>query len=67
MNLGSVSNSHRADRCATYATIDATENHHQVVPRIVDYDHDAFVRRLDEVGHRSADYVQQFQIVRDST
>ena len=67
VNLGSVSNSHRADRCATYAIIDATEHHHQVMPRIVDYDHDAFVRRLDEVGHPSADYLQQFQIVRDST
>ena len=52
---------------ATYAIIDATENRHQVVPRVVDYDHDAFVRKLYEVGHPSADYLQQFQIVLDST
>ena len=66
VNLGSVSNSHRGDRCATYAIIDATEHHRQDMPRVIDYDHGGFICRLDDVQYPSADYLKQFNVVRTS-
>ena len=66
VNLGSVSNSHRGDRCATYAIIDATEHHRQDMPRVIDDDHDGFICRLDDVQYPSADYLKQFNVVRTS-
>lgn len=60
VNLGSVSNSHRADRCATYALLHVDNSDHRLERRTVDYDHHLEVRALERVHHPAADYIRNF-------
>ena len=63
VNLGSVSNSHRPDRAATYVLIDADERGYTLRHRVVDYDHSAAIRAIDAVAHPSAEFLKRFQVV----
>jgi hypothetical protein len=60
INLGSVSNPNRADRCATYAIVHDDLDTHRVEHRIVDYDRSAVLRAIDEVAHPSGGYLRKF-------
>jgi predicted phosphodiesterase len=60
VNLGSVSNSSRLDRCATYAIIHDDGDTHRIEHRIVDYDRSAVLRALDEVAHPARTYLRKF-------
>ena len=63
VNLGSVSNSQRADRKASFVVVDADEHRHTVQHRFVDYDHDAASAAIDAVAHPAANFLKQFQVV----
>lgn len=54
VNLGSLSNPNRADRCATYCVLTCDSGSHEVHHRIVDYDHRAELDALDRVRHPAA-------------
>jgi hypothetical protein len=60
VNLGSVSNSSRADRCASYAIIHDDGDTHRIEHRVVDYDRSTVVRALDEVAHPASGYLRKF-------
>jgi diadenosine tetraphosphatase ApaH/serine/threonine PP2A family protein phosphatase len=68
VNPGSVGNSHRPDRCATYALLHADgatpRSEPRIGPRIehrvVDYDHGAELAMLARVRHPAADHIAQF-------
>ena len=60
VNLGSVSNSSRPDRAATYVQLDIDRDRHSIVHRVVDYDHGAVVSAIDEVAHPAGSYLKRF-------
>jgi diadenosine tetraphosphatase ApaH/serine/threonine PP2A family protein phosphatase len=51
VNLGSVSNSSRVDKSATYAIIHDDGATYRIEHRVVDYDHSTVLRALEEVAH----------------
>lgn len=60
INLGSVSNSSRADRAATYSILNFDSVGHHFEPRVVDYNHDAELAAIDAAHHPAGDYIRQF-------
>ena len=60
VNLGSVSNPSRADRCATYAIVHIDADIHRIEQRVVDYDHAAVLRAIDDVAHPAGQYLRSF-------
>jgi predicted phosphodiesterase len=60
VNLGSVSNSNRADRCATYALLHIAADSHRLEPRVVEYDHTAELDALESARHPASEYVARF-------
>jgi predicted phosphodiesterase len=60
VNLGSVSNSTRDDRCATYAVVHIEPGEHRIEQRVVDYDHSTEVYAIDRVRHPAAGYLRRF-------
>jgi putative phosphoesterase len=60
VNLGSVSNPTRADKCATYVILNADEDGYAIEHRTVSYDIAAVLARLDEVKHPAASYLKHF-------
>jgi predicted phosphodiesterase len=62
INLGSVSNAHRPDRAATYGILRCWATGYEYVPRIVPYDHEAVLRRIDEVVHPASTFLKRFQV-----
>ncbi|HEX5096367.1 MAG TPA: metallophosphoesterase family protein [Acidimicrobiia bacterium] len=63
VNLGSVGNSKRADRRASYVVVDADEHGHTIEHRLVDYDHEAVCAAIDAVAHPAGHYLKTFQVV----
>jgi predicted phosphodiesterase len=63
VNLGSVSNSNRPDRRASYVVLNGDESGHRIEHRTVDYDHGAVLRAIDAVSHPSPHFLKQFQQV----
>jgi predicted phosphodiesterase len=64
VNLGSVSNPKRSDRCATYVVVASRDDACSIEHRLVDYDHDAVIAAVDECRHPAADYIKKWQLVR---
>ena len=62
VNLGSLSNPNRADRCATYCVLASDSGSHEVHHRIVDYDHRAELDALHRVRHPASGYIQRFHL-----
>jgi predicted phosphodiesterase len=62
VNLGSLSNPNRADRCATYCALMWDSDRHEVHHRIVDYDHRAELEALDLVRHPASGYLRRFHL-----
>jgi diadenosine tetraphosphatase ApaH/serine/threonine PP2A family protein phosphatase len=60
VNLGSVSNSLRSDRCATYAIVHDEGDTHRIEHRVVNYDRSAVLRSLDAVAHPARGYLHRF-------
>jgi predicted phosphodiesterase len=60
VNLGSVSNSHRPDRAATYAILDVSADRHTVVHRVVRYELGLALRAIHDAHHPAAGFLQQF-------
>ena len=61
VNLGSVSNSNRPDRKASYVVVTANETTYDVAHRTVQYDHQEVIAALDAVHHPAGEYLKQFQ------
>ena len=57
VNDGSVSNPITTDLRASYVIVHADRHGHRVEHRRVAYDHDAVIRRLQEVGHPAGAFV----------
>jgi predicted phosphodiesterase len=60
VNLGSVSNPHRADGCATYVTVEVRADSHELEHHVVDYDRQAVLDQLDAVRHPAGGYLRCF-------
>jgi predicted phosphodiesterase len=60
VNLGSVSNPTRADRCATYAILEYDATSHIVEHRIVEFDLVGARAAIDAVHHPAAGYLDRF-------
>ena len=60
VNLGSVSNPRRADRCATYVIVHIDANAHRIEHRVVDYDRVGVLEAIDRVRHPARDYLRRF-------
>lgn len=60
VNLGSVSNSNRSDRFATYAILDVSPHGHMITNHIVSYDLAAALEAIDKVRHPTPRYLKQF-------
>jgi predicted phosphodiesterase len=61
LNGGSVSNPTTDDLRAGYLIVHADRHGHLVEHRRVDYDHDAFLARVERCGHPGAGYIAAFQ------
>lgn len=61
INLGSVSNSTRSDRAATYVRLNVDQNGHSIERRVVDYDHSSVASAIDQVAHPAGGYLKRFQ------
>jgi hypothetical protein len=62
VNLGSISNSKRADRRASYVVLESDREGHRIEHRTVDYDHDAAIAAIEAVAHPARAYLMQFQV-----
>ncbi|MGB8860277.1 MAG: metallophosphoesterase family protein [Ilumatobacteraceae bacterium] len=60
VNLGSVANSSRADRCATYAILHIERTSHSIEQRVVPFDRSAALQAIDEARHPAPDYLRRF-------
>jgi hypothetical protein len=60
VNLGSISNSHRTDRCATYVILHVDPGHHRIEHRVVDYDRSIVLDQIHAVQHPAAGYLRRF-------
>jgi predicted phosphodiesterase len=65
VNLGSVGNSHRPDRAATYVLLDAREDGYEIEHRVVAYDLGAAARAIDAAAHPTAAFLRGFLMVAD--
>jgi len=63
VNLGSVSNSHRPDRSATYATLDILPGAHSITHRVVPYDLGAALQAIRDVHHPTPAFLERFLTV----
>jgi predicted phosphodiesterase len=62
VNLGSVSNPNRADRCATYVILHADAVSHAVEHRVVEFDRVAALAAIDAVRHPAAMFLRRFLV-----
>lgn len=60
VNLGSVSNSIRPDRCATYVILHVESQSHSIEHRVVAFDRSAALKAIDDVRHPAAGYLKRF-------
>lgn len=60
VNLGSVSNPVGGDLRAKYVILTADKTSHALEPRFVDYDQQAVIDQLENIGHPSATFISQF-------
>jgi predicted phosphodiesterase len=60
VNLGCVSNSHRADRCATYVVLHVDPENHQIEQRVVEYDRRFVLDQIEAVRHPAGAYLRRF-------
>jgi predicted phosphodiesterase len=60
VNLGSVSNPHRADGCATYVILEVRADSHSLEHQVVGYDRQAVLDQLDAVRHPAGGYLRRF-------
>jgi predicted phosphodiesterase len=61
VNGGSVSNPITDDLRPAYVIVHADRHGHGVEHRRVDYDRDAFLRRIERSGHPEGEYIRSFQ------
>ena len=62
VNLGSVSNPSRADRCATYAILHVEDDSHRVQHRVVEFDRAAALAAIDAAHHPAAEFLKRFLV-----
>ena len=60
VNLGSVSNPTRTDRCATYAVLTVEPDSHSIEHRVVEFDRHTVLSEIDAVRHPAAAYLRRF-------
>jgi predicted phosphodiesterase len=60
VNLGSVGNSNRPDRHATYAVLDVSADSHTICHRFVPYDLAMATKAVDDVNHPAPNYLKRF-------
>lgn len=60
VNPGSVSNPTRSDRNATYTVVEYDDSSYRVEHRVVEYDVEAHLRRIEAVRHPAASHLAHF-------
>jgi predicted phosphodiesterase len=60
VNLGSVSNPTRTDRCATYAILTVEQDHHSIEHRMVEFDRAEVLDEITASRHPAAGFLRRF-------